>query len=380
MSSAQRPPAFSVGIVVDCPPPRPGRPVWPEYTHSHLCTEPPLPGAQACLLPANGIDPGAERARAWWYDGGSASWRSGTIPLPPVLYNRIGRRRVESSRAGRRLLARLGRRRPLFNRCFLDKGSLYQALRAGSYPALPPFHLLQGDASEALAFYRRHRDIYIKPVDGSLGAGLLRLTAHSKGGHRLAQQLANGLLHSQRLSDGALFPFFSRLSRRGRYVLQATVPLARWSGRPFDLRVLMQRSPGGQWALTGVAARVAPPGGIATHTVRGGAALPFEELGTGAGSPLPDQGRVEELARRACETLESEMELRFFELSFDFGVDPRAGLLLLEANAKPYPFDEEAIRRRAGRNLFAFAAALAADPALLRPRRPQRAGSSREEL
>src|SRR5690606_35080129 len=62
----------------------------------------------------------------------------------------------------------------------------------------------------------------------------------------------------------------AKVFRRGNYIMQQGIPLARWRGRRFDIRILMQKDSGGVWQTTKAFARVAAPGGVTSNISGGG--------------------------------------------------------------------------------------------------------------
>ncbi len=358
-------PSFPLGVLIDIEiDPSAGE--WPEHTYAHLAHDANHIPDRVALLPIQRIDIRTNEAVAWWYRRDASGWQRSLTPLPPVLYNRIGRRKIEASRAGRRLLRRLATSRPLFNPGFLDKLGVYRALeRHGLADAMPAFIQLESPEA-AVSFYCKHQEVFVKPSTGSLGRGVARLSRVGPNENRLSENTAAGLVR-RRLRDSELQTLFRRYRQSSDYVVQAGVALARRSGRSVDLRALMQKDQDGRWRLTGAAGRAAVAGVHTTHTVHGGARIPLDSLSL-SGEPFASAiGRLEEFLQRASLALETQLRSSYFELSYDVGVDGSGSLFILEANAKPFPFDEEEIRSAAAARLMAFAEAVRRTPQLLRP-------------
>src|SRR5690606_13245491 len=153
-----------------------------------------------------------------------------------------------------------------------------------------------------------------------------------------------------------------RLVRGRPYLAQQAIRLAKVNGRPFDLRLLVQKEPSGQWRFTGGAARVAGPGQITTHVPRGGRRMPMDEalvtaFGDGAARIL--SARAAALAERAARAMEASLGRDFMEMSLDLGIDDRQRLWIFELNSKPLRFDERDIQRRWVRNLIYYVRARA---------------------
>ncbi len=126
-------------------------------------------------------------------------------------------------------------------------------------------------------------------MNGSLGRGILR--AERAGRHyRIVHNPRRGFsspLVRARVSRSQLNALFQNLYRDEPVLVQEAVGALRVHGRPADIRALVQKDPGGAWRLTGAAGRVAAPGGVTTHTVRGGQAVPYGRLAEEAGGALP---------------------------------------------------------------------------------------------
>lgn len=363
---------FDLGVLIDTLPQcSAGAFCWPEHAYAHLCTSTKKWEASVCLVMANHIDLVRGRAGIWWYDGSSRRWERSEAPLPRVLYNRISRRQVESSRAGRRLLRALAQRRPLFNPGFFDKAQVYQTLAAAAEPGsdagapgnealVPDFHLLQ-QVETALDFYHRYGDVYLKPSGGSLGRGMARLYRLDRGRSRLAMQTGPGAPVEDRILDeSAVRGLLHSLSRGPLYIVQKTIPLIRRHGRPVDVRVLVQKETTGRWSMTGAAGRMAATGRITTHTVHGGDHLSLERLAEDVPSALASIRALEAVCLRAAAILDAAWNGALFELSFDVAPTPCGPPLILEANAKPFPFDETEVRERARQKILRYALARAA--------------------
>lgn len=347
---------FLLGILTD----RAGRgegPPWPEHAYPHLFALRPE-GMRLYLFSPADVDLSRGTACAWTADpaarGGALGWRRRAFPLPHAVYNRISRRRVERSRACRRLLARLGRRAPLFNPGFLDKYETHQWL--ASSPArrfLPATRVYEGPTS-LLNAVRAFGAAVVKPDRGSLGRRIACIEAIGR--RFLVRFNADSGCSQRRLLGAAdLAAFARRWYAPGSALVQERIPLLEWEGRPFDLRALLQRLPCGAWSLTGVAGRLAPEGGVTTHTVRGGERVPLAELEAHFGRLIPELSQLEAVLARCARAIEEGAGARFFELSFDVGLTAEGRLCIFEANAKPFPFDEEEVRAAAAARLFAFA-------------------------
>lgn len=133
--------------------------------------------------------------------------------------------------------------------------------------------------------------------------------------------------------------------------------LAGHHGRPFDLRVLLQKNGRGAWAVTGIGARLAGARSITTHVPRGGSIEDPSSMLEGTFGPeqaeviLKNVSTTALLVARQIERASSSM---LGEMSMDLGVDEEGGVWFFEANSRPMKFDEPAIRKLSLERIFQY--------------------------
>lgn len=372
-----------LGVVVDWPLAEPGRyRPWPEHLYAHLADEGASKGVLVCLFNPAAVDWRRGRVHGWVKASWNGQWEPRVLPLPHAVYNRISRREVEKTRACRRTIARLAQAAPLFNPRYLDKGEAQHALeRSPVSPHVPAAWVTQS-ADEAARRIKELPAAFVKPVRGSLGEGVVRVD-HRDGGYVVTQNppLGSGerAPRRRRITRSQLRRFLAHLAAGRALLVQEAVELARWRGLPFDLRLLVQKDPDGRWRLTGAAGRVAAPGALTTHTVRGGTAVPFARLSREASAPMPSLPLLEAIGGQAAAAVEQAMGEDCFEFSLDTAVSPDGRPWILEINAKPFPFDEPEIRKEAARRLLAYAEAKAAGRGRCAPAAAVHPGDRRSE-
>ncbi|UQZ33250.1 hypothetical protein C2I18_06570 [Paenibacillus sp. PK3_47] len=122
-------------------------------------------------------------------------------------------------------------------------------------------------------------DLILKPCRGSIGAGVMRLSrvspqrwiwSYQPGG---SNEWINTFVDQDSLPK-ALRMFFAK----SHYLVQERIPLAEIGGRPYDLRVTVQRGWGGGWRVTGMFAKLAEAGSFVSNIARGGEALNCAEV------------------------------------------------------------------------------------------------------
>ncbi|HEX6989474.1 MAG TPA: YheC/YheD family protein [Bacillota bacterium] len=299
------------------------------------------------------------RVRGYVYDGGRRRWRRAQTPWPQIVYNRVPRRSFEQRPDVQDVLQRFRRAGvPVFNPGFLNKWTIYEILTGDPRTAgfIPPTQRVRSldDVLRALDTWRA---VYLKPVEGSLGRGIIYVTRRQGGfachgflGHRYRRGWVARWSDMERL---LAYP----LSRK-EYVVQAAIRRSRLRGRPFDVRCLVQKGGDGAWRVVGMAARVAAPGRVLTHVPRGGERLNLRQA---LGESFPRQlrqdipGRLHAAALAAAHAIDDHYQGLFAELSVDLTLDRSGRPWILECNAKPSRFDEYGIRRRQLHHVVDFA-------------------------
>ncbi|MCY0889156.1 MAG: YheC/YheD family protein [Alicyclobacillaceae bacterium] len=266
------------------------------------------------------------------------------IPFPDVIYDQLASRKIERNpglQKRRKQLSETFTSR-LFNDGFFDKWQVYEWLSRDPtlIPVLPATKRQSG-VEAARKFLERHSIAFWKPIHGSLGVGIIRLERHGDG--RIEYQWKKSresVVHGKVMNFEELEKKFRQRFKRRQYIWQEGISLAAVNGRSFDVRILMQRDGSGAWKRTKVFARLARKGDFTSNLSGGGEACPLDSLLV----PLwPDKAfrrrlrqRLNELARRVVQQMESECQTPLGELGIDIGVNQSGRLFVIEVNSKPH--------------------------------------------
>lgn len=323
-------------------------------------------GFDVFVIPHDGIDLERMTVRAYRYVPARGTWLEQSIERPSIIYNRIPNRQDEQLVEVKRLLRGLARMKDvsLFNPRFFNKWTLIRWLtRTRSLRRFVPKSWSLHKNLPLAKLLHRYKCLYLKPVHGMAGSGIMVARLYRSRGEQygLSKQLPTSASASVKVSRFTSSETWKNAIWREvgdeRYMLQQGIDLIRHAGRPFDLRLLMQKNRHGVWTVTGIGARVAGASSLTTHVPRGGsiaepAPLLRAALGRTRTSALTR--RLRRLAPRVAQQIERASGDELGELSLDVGVDVSGKLWLFEANAKPMTFDEPAIRERALRNFFNY--------------------------
>lgn len=284
----------------------------------------------------------AQTTSAYVYTG--RSWRRVKVPLPDVVYDQIVSRAFENrpdvAEQRGRLIKLLQAR--YFNRGFFDKWQVHQWLAAHSRTKEHVPETIQYENMERAAeFLYQHPDVYMKPVHGSLGIGILRLRRKADGRvHYSLKKKDGSLLHGQAGSISQFLKLHQKRLKRGPYLLQKTLQLRTRHGRPFDIRLLLQKDGTGRWNRTKAFCRIAQEGQITSNLSTGGDALAVKQV---LKEILANDKRVNKIMRALKQiaedvpaVLEAAVEGTLGEIGLDLGLDDAGHLWVIEVNARPW--------------------------------------------
>jgi len=287
-----------------------------------------------CFGPED-VDRSVRRVRASRFLGQSQGWTHEVAPLPDVLWNRYLKRDQ-----GALLLWFAQQAIPFINGAYLNKWETYQWLRQDEAlrPHLPETALLT-EAAVAFEMLERHPVVFLKPVTGAAGKGIIRGRPAGSGLMQLDYiSAATGGMKHVYVGREQLDRWLSRTSRTSRYIVQQGLALNAFHGRIADLRVLVQKDGEGEWRITGMGCRVAGHGRFTANLHTGGQGVPAELLLDAVYLDAASRERaceeVERLALRAANRIQEEAG-PMGELGLDFGIDRGGRIWLIEGNGQP---------------------------------------------
>ncbi|WP_379130556.1 YheC/YheD family protein [Paenibacillus sp. sgz500958] len=225
-----------------------------------------LYGVTPCYLRLEDID--AETGFAYAFIKGTRGYARTIIPIPGVIHNRaiIGpeNKRIEQ-------LIRKGPK--VFNTCNRYGKDIIHGLLEQHEDLKGYLPATEKGASGLKTMMQQFPDLILKPCRGSVGNGVMRLTHVGNGRWIWSLMPSQGRWVTVPVHQDALPKNLLLRLAAVPYLVQERISLAEITGRPFDLRVSVQRNWGGEWQLTGMFAKVAPPGGFVSNIARGGEAV-----------------------------------------------------------------------------------------------------------
>lgn len=203
-------------------------------------------------------------------------------------------------------------------------------------PSLP--QTVIANAASIRTMLRYHGDLILKPCRGSVGLGIMRLRRdkfHDHFTYSRSSPSANGW-RTLRLPRGNLPLLLRKRIRSLPFLAQQRIPLAEYDGRPYDIRVTVQRGLSGGWEVSGMFAKTSPPHTFVSNIAQGGSAYPVHEI---FGRSLPDIPADLLIERTAHFAIQTACSLsKHMPYAADFGMDvavtSEGVLYFIEANGR----------------------------------------------
>ncbi|MBY9080366.1 YheC/YheD family protein [Paenibacillus sp. HN-1] len=294
--------------------------------------------------------------------GPGKTWIAAELPSPNVIYNRIPAREDEVKPAVAHKIAECleypGIR--LYNPYFFNKWNLFEWLKESraAFRHVPATKRLRSARSLSVML-KNHHGLYLKPESGKAGKGIMRIrfSEESPLPYRLQIQSEK---RSATYKSGSMDRLWARIVReagRTHYIVQEMIELATYKGRPFDLRVLLQKNGRGGWGVTGIGARLAGARSITTHVPRGGSVENPSSMLEAMFGPEKASTILKNAATATlliARQIERSSGYTLGEMSMDLGVDHKGGLWFFEANSRPMKFDEPEIRKLSLERIFQY--------------------------
>ncbi len=282
--------------------------------------------------------------KGWLFQ--NKQWRPRELPFPDVLYNRITSRRIERKPRLQKIfrLLRMHYGVYIFNKTFLDKRQVHETLMRNPrmQPMLPETHPYHPHRIRTML--NRYGTLYLKPTNGSLGSGIIRLI---KTGRFIVCQHATANGTSTRLyrKIETVIALLNRRARQSSYLIQQGLHLVTARGRPVDFRVLVQKNLQGTWAITSVVGRIANNQHIVSNLARGGTVRKASDVLAELDShqTKPSLSQIRSTALEVANAFEQLVDGHYAELGIDLAVDTSGKIWLLEINSKPSKTDDTVI-------------------------------------
>ncbi|MDF2669839.1 MAG: hypothetical protein K0R67_2145 [Paenibacillus sp.] len=296
-------------------------------------------GAFVFFFTTSDIPASHQHLEGWTYSG---RWFKSVFPVPDVIYNRLTTRKLENKPSVQHFMKEVKSRfgTAIFNEKYLNKTDVFDALRHNSVLVkyLPESHLFKNFAM-LKSMCAKYPVVFLKPITGSLGKGIIRITRTSNQSYVCHLTSMTG---TNKQTFPTLTAFFSTISsklKHTKYQIQQGLQLIEIGGRPVDFRALVQRGSGGEWHVTSVVGRIAGNNHFVSNLARGGTLSKVREALEKSNLSSSMQRTVSAHLKKAAldiaNGIEQQIKGHFGELGVDLAVDSHGKVWLLEVNSKP---------------------------------------------
>jgi len=181
------------------------------------------------------------------------------------------------------------------------------------------------------------KTVYFKPTDGSGGAKIVKI---QKRNH--TYNAKHCITNKNFSSQHELYRWMKSFAGQRSFILQKGIALAKTDGKPFDIRVMVQKSNEGTWKTTAIFCKVGRPGKVATNYNQGGHLQFIGPTLANAGYGKETQETIQSELRQMGTSVAhvfSRYSKGFKELGLDVAIDQQGRLWILEVNTRPqfYP-------------------------------------------
>lgn len=300
-------------------------------------------GVLACVFDPVAVDVIRHRVNGFVLAEGGDSVQStvekADLGIPPVIYDQIVSRRYERSEKCLQRREYLQRTAVVFNGGYFDKWEVTSWLEADPHlrTFLPRTALITGP--QILGEFSGHyRTVFVKPIHGSLGVGIIRITRSQRGFYATLRTRQGTAEEFHADSVKGIYNRYRARIMNTPHIVQEGVPLVQWRQRPFDVRVLMQKDRSGVWKRTKVYMRVAAEGEFISNLTAGGEACSLATLSEVDSTLHISRIRkqIHALSTLIPPVIEVGSQRLLGELGIDLGIAESGRIYIIEVNSKPW--------------------------------------------
>ncbi|AZK48116.1 YheC/YheD family protein [Paenibacillus lentus] len=273
------------------------------------------------------------------YDPKTKRWTRRWRSFPHLIFDRC---RIQKSKRYEQLVKFRNRYSGLtyLNRPMRDKWMIYQLLsrKPRFKPHLPETVIFQ-NMSDVYKIMSSHPSVYIKPMQGTGGRGILRVDRVGPESYLLqGRKLNRDIIPAQKVHKTKLESYLMKWKAKKRYLVQQGIEIRLSDGRVHDYRMLVQKNGSGRWEVTGCAGRVGPPRSVTSNLHGGGHAVPMDTLLQQYADIDENRAEIRRTAENLSLDIAEMLETTYgalCELALDLAIDPSGNVYVLEVNPKP---------------------------------------------
>lgn len=264
------------------------------------------------------------------YNPYTDEFERGLFPYPNALYRKAGLNNEWKNH----FLSVIGNK--LFNNPYYSKWKMYQSLSGDeTLKSYLPYTEIMTNTAQVFELLDAYNRIYIKPLLGLRGHGIIRLTKESEVYLiELRQQNENNLIRCSGAEEAT--ENLKNLLGAQPCMLQQGIELIRINNRLIDFRCVMQKNGLGLWECKAIVARMGKKNSVVSNVSSGGRAYTVPDLLEKIKGQyewetlnLPDQ--LQALALQVCGRLDQAGAV-YGMVGLDIAADTDGRLWIIEVN------------------------------------------------
>ncbi|MFS1511799.1 YheC/YheD family protein [Chengkuizengella sp. SCS-71B] len=295
-------------------------------------------GMKIFLFSPENVDEKNKRIYAYFYNKTKSKWIRKWTDFPNIIFDRC--RYQATSRF--KQLKRFREKNPriiYLNRPLSNKWIVHEKLSENnSVKEFLPNSKLITKLDDLLQFTNRSKETFFKPINGTGGAGILKIQKTKDQKYLIQGRKHNRkIIPKQLVNKSQLLGLCKNLNAKKQYMAQQGIDIKLDSGSVHDYRLLIQKNNIGEWVVTGCAGRIGAKGSVTSNLHGGGYAVPADRLLKSWFKEHQIKSikqNMEQLSYAVVTELESQ-NYELCELALDIAVDRSGKIWLLEVNPKP---------------------------------------------
>jgi hypothetical protein len=278
----------------------------------------------------NKVDKESHLIEGYCYNPVKKNWQKGVFPYPSAIYRTIGL----CAEWKNHFLSVIGDK--IFNSRFFGKWEMYQwfSNEPEINPSIP-YTILYHSPGDVFEMLERFSKVYIKPVLGLQGRGIVRVRIENKEFIFEYRENNENCIVNLKTPDEAS-EYIQRRFHQGKYLIQQAVDLLEYKGKLIDFRCVLQKNQSNAWVCQAIIGRSGVKDSIVSNISCGGAAFTGENILRKVMAISEEniddvKKKMVAFAIMICNKLD-QYGINCGTLGLDIGIDQQGRLWLIEIN------------------------------------------------
>jgi YheC/D like ATP-grasp len=288
-------------------------------------------GGAIVAFSLEGMDPFKYTIEGYMFNPDTKEWEQGVYSYPAAVFktiylNKSWRNHFQTIFGNR-----------LFNSYVFNKWEMYKWLSQASHlKQYLPETILYKKPEDLESFLNLHRQIYVKPLHGSMGERIFKVSKSEEHGLKL-QYHQDGIPYEMTFSNlFSLADFFKSQFKGKKYILQQALDLISFEEKKIDFRIVMVKDQAGVWNDMCMVAKYGQQGSIVTNILAGGTAeigeITLQKIfGLSTEEVFKWRKEISRIVHEAAQRIE-QCGVHCGNLGIDIGIDTQRRMWIIEMN------------------------------------------------